>query len=1111
MHRDGFYRNDHDRSHSHSYGHDHRYQQQQQHQHPPHHDHHGDSDRSWRAPQGADAEQQWRRAPPASFERQRTPSEAQHGGTRVWDASPSPSLILRGLLPSVTDRMILDALASFRPVKARVMYHKVTGEPRGFAFVEFETTEAATEVVNACAFQPLRLEHRNITIGYADNSRAPPRQQQAPGAGGFQTNPSDWICEQCNATTFARRTSCFKCQAPRTETCLEVGQLRSQHSDGRGDGYQPSSGYAAHSSKTNGHADGESQAEVPSNVLVVRMLPPEVEEGELQVAFAEFNGVQDIRLIRDRATNESRGFGFVEFADIEAATTALRACSNLVIDGADVRVSYARESYKTGYQPARDGSANGHSINPIAAAAMEQAQWSMGNGYAQAMPPAQRQEQSQTAALEDVNALLESAAAAAMPHLEEPKKEWPLPFETGGGMYVFASEVGLYYDTDSMFYYDPLAKLYYNSFTGVYYQCRDGHKGTAAKFEKFVPPAPIDDSAFVPADCKSPVGNTTGTAPPAPVTTGVALKLPQGNKKKSISFGLKAVGSMNKVFEAAAPAAFEAPALPTSQKDPAAPVVVQSVSAGMKRKHAAEIARWSQVQRESAQKAGGGEATPPPNTSPASSVTHQNPKNNSELEKILEPTAVPICLLCRRKFGSMELLRKHETMSQLHKDNLAKAKQDKEAMAAQYDRDRDEKEARKAKKSKPNDATNTATTAATPAPNAPAADSSSALEGGLGAKMLKMMGWKSGEGLGKHGTGITAPIAATGNAGGNTAGLGTKTLADKINVADVASYKERLQQMVRARVLKERLLVASDWRADFLATLEKVKRWQRVDLVVVLEFVDLRLGDIQLGERHIWVLGGKLLHERQNLRALAAPRRHEVGNHRLARRHERLEVLLRLDHGQTFGRIGLILILQRREVLLTVLRVALDRLLTRLPVRWAHLAVLCVELQRLDQTQRLVHAAADWQVVDRHLLQHALWVDDEQATQGNAGVFKQHPILGRNDLGQVRHKRNAHTAEAATAAWQTRPRQVRLSRVHRHSHQLRVELFELAGAVVERDDLGRAHKNSTTYLPRYWSSEISVISSWCTAGAVNSGALCCTRAVGAGYWINASSSSSSPK
>lgn len=81
----------------------------------------------------------------------------------------------------------------------------------------------------------------------------------------------------------------------------------------------------------------------------------------------------------------------------------------------------------------------------------------------------------------DVSVLLDSAAAEVMPHFEEPKKMWPLPFETAGGSYVYASEYGLYWDPDSMFYYDAQTKVYHNSFTGVYYQCvRPTDSGAAA-------------------------------------------------------------------------------------------------------------------------------------------------------------------------------------------------------------------------------------------------------------------------------------------------------------------------------------------------------------------------------------------------------------------------------------------------------------------------------------------------------------------------------------------------------------------------------------------------------------------------------------------------------
>ncbi|CAI5723263.1 unnamed protein product [Peronospora farinosa] len=65
--------------------------------------------------------------------------------------------------------------------------------------------------------------------------------------------------------------------------------------------------------------------------------------------------------------------------------------------------------------------------------------------------------------------------------------------------------------------------------------------------------------------------------------------------------------------------------------------------------------------------------------------------------------------------------------------------------------------------------------------------------------MLRMMGWKSGEGLGKHGTGITAPIkAASGRS--DLAGLGCKApLLTSIDFSDATCDKERRQKLVRAR------------------------------------------------------------------------------------------------------------------------------------------------------------------------------------------------------------------------------------------------------------------------------------------------------------------------
>lgn len=160
----------------------------------------------------------------------------------------------------------------------------------------------------------------------------------------------------------------------------------------------------------------------------------------------------------------------------------------------------------------------------------------------------------------------------------------------------------------------------------------------------------------------------------------------------------------------------------------------------------------------------------------------------------------------------MEVLRKHETMSKLHLENLVKARQDKEVVAAQYrERERtaaaahEKREREAASQEAQAKRQRLAEAAASSKPAQEAKAAAAALEQGIGGKMLKMMGWKSGEGLGKRGTGITAPITATSNSAGagggnssNTAGLGARA-ALPVTLTESTSYKERVQSFTRAR------------------------------------------------------------------------------------------------------------------------------------------------------------------------------------------------------------------------------------------------------------------------------------------------------------------------
>lgn len=557
--------------------------------------------------------------------------------------------------------------------------------------------------------------------------------------------------------------------------------FRQEHNDSMYGGEARSRG----DEDTRKHAGGENGRSVPpSQVLVVRMLPPDIEEGELQVVFAEFDGVQDIRLIRDRATNLSRGFGFIEFRDVAAATNALQKCNGLVVQNTHVEVSYARDTLSTRSQYVANMPEGPRTGSSLAATALEQAQWSLSQGRGAEMATTDQQ----NILVADVSALLDNAAAEVVPHFEEPKKMWPLPFETAGGSYVYVSEYGLYWEPESLFYYDAHTKVYYNSFSGAYYRCVNPGSSGAAAFQVLAAPVPVDDEVY---------NEATAVKTPPSSKQALSLSLKKDKKKGAgISFAIKT-------------SAFTPPVPPSENSSktkatgiPALAASTSVASIGMKRKSADDIAKWSQRQRESKLQNVGDSSTvtfKQLTTGPAQSAPATSHAVSSVIDALTNvPQEVPICLLCRRKFGSLEMLHKHEKLSKLHLTNLAKAKENKQHVAAQY-REHEKEMERNSKKQQKEDAQSTV--AATSASKMNSEPPASSLESGIGGKLLKMMGWKSGNGLGKHGTGITAPIAAIGQCGrSDTAGLGsTAPLSSSVDLSDATTDKERRQRLARAR------------------------------------------------------------------------------------------------------------------------------------------------------------------------------------------------------------------------------------------------------------------------------------------------------------------------
>ncbi|KAG0164005.1 hypothetical protein DFQ28_010932, partial [Apophysomyces sp. BC1034] len=181
------------------------------------------------------------------------------------------------------------------------------------------------------------------------------------------------------------------------------------------------------------------------------------------------------------------------------------------------------------------------------------------------------------------------------------------------------------------------------------------------------------------------------------------------------------------------------------------------------------------------------------------------------------------CLLCQRKFKTKQDLERHQELSELHKKNLrdpvsvgkarmkqryvkTKTEQAEDQLVEQNYRNRAAERrqafgqpdkpmltepkyrpAGAAGQTRPRNDVDTRVEK-TASVKTPLADDN------VGARMLKQMGWRRGEGLGKDGSGIVDPITAQQYAQG--AGLGTAYAKKDLSAASGSdSYKDRVKEM----------------------------------------------------------------------------------------------------------------------------------------------------------------------------------------------------------------------------------------------------------------------------------------------------------------------------
>ena len=93
--------------------------------------------------------------------------------------------------------------------------------------------------------------------------------------------------------------------------------------------------------------------------IYVGNLPYSADDQQLQELFAQHGNVTSARVIVDKFSGESKGFGFVEMPDKAEALTAIKATNEQDFNGRNLRVNESQPKPRSGGGGNRGGGGGG--------------------------------------------------------------------------------------------------------------------------------------------------------------------------------------------------------------------------------------------------------------------------------------------------------------------------------------------------------------------------------------------------------------------------------------------------------------------------------------------------------------------------------------------------------------------------------------------------------------------------------------------------------------------------------------------------------------------------------------------------------------------------------
>ncbi|KAL5990209.1 hypothetical protein ACLOJK_011106 [Asimina triloba] len=407
----------------------------------------------------------------------------------------------------------------------------------------YQILEAACKMMDGIGEEGLIVDCRKLFFDYSSKptggaSVSLGQDNLAKSShGGFRSMgpPCDWMCIICGCVNFARRTSCFQCNEVRTDDA-------------------PAADMSTSNPPSMGRRGSESG---PTHVLVIRGLDENADEEMLHYEFSKHAPIKDLRLVRDKFTHVSRGFGFVYFHSVEDATKALEATNGTALEknGQNLRVAYAKSIHGPG-----SGASGALQSSSLAAAAIEAATFAQ---------------------------QYDAIGWAPKEYNPDDKQSTGMPKQGSKRHTENKPHSGFVWDEASGYYFDAASGFYYDGNTGLYY---DGNNGTWYTYDEqsqqYVPYAGLSDSKTSEKAANEPSKTSDGST----------------NRKVVISAPATTVGSIEKASLTNAVQAAAASALAAEKKEKEKQKEIKLASRGSlltnKKKMSNVLTKWKQRNNE---------------------------------------------------------------------------------------------------------------------------------------------------------------------------------------------------------------------------------------------------------------------------------------------------------------------------------------------------------------------------------------------------------------------------------------------------------------------------------------------------------------------------------